>query len=176
MRLAAPGLTMTDSANNSGMLEETAQVIEVKDGLLIAETESRSGCNHCSSNSCTTSVVAKLFGVKRNRLVMPNSVDARPGDRVLIGIPDQLLVRASLTAYLLPLSVMLLVTALGDLAGMEEWLLSLLALIGLAAGFFTVRWVSQGHSSQAYEPRLLRVVAAGYQRVDIPTLNQELEQ
>ena len=163
---------MTDNVNDSSMLEETAQVIEVKDGLLIAETESRSGCNHCSSNSCTTSVVAKLFGVKRNRLVLENSIDARPGDQVLIGIPDQLLVRASLTAYLLPLTVMLLVTALGDLAGIDELFLSLLALAGLAMGFLTVRWVSRNGSPQRYEPRLLRIVAAGYQRVDMPTLTR----
>jgi sigma-E factor negative regulatory protein RseC len=162
---------MAESSNHS-MLEETAQVIEVKDGLLIAETESRSGCNHCSSNSCTTSVVAKLFGVKRNRLVMKNSIDARPGDQVLIGIPDQLLVKASLTAYLLPLTVMLLVTALGDLAGIDELLLSLLALTGLAVGFLTVRWISRNGSSQDYEPRLLRLVSAGYQRVDMPTLTR----
>ena len=174
MRLAAPSRyrAMAENSNDSSMLEETARVIEVKDGVLIAETESRSGCNHCSSNSCITSVVAKLFGVKRNRLVMENSIDAKPGDQVLIGIPDQLLVRASLTAYLLPLSVMLLVTALGDLAGIDDSLLSLLALCGLAVGFFTVRWVSRNGSPQRYEPRLLRIVAAGYQRVDIPTLTR----
>ncbi len=157
---------MTDTT----MLEETAQVIEVKDGLLTAETESRSGCSHCStSSSCSTSVVAKLFGVRRNRLVMANSLNARPGDQVVIGIPDQLLVRASLMAYLLPLVVMLVVTAMGELAGINELLLSLLALVGLAMGFFTVRWLSRRRTSQRYEPRLLRIVAPGYQRVEMPT-------
>lgn len=161
---------MTDTTT---MLEETARVIEVRDGLLMAETESRSGCTHCSSSSgCSTSVVAKLFGVRRNRLVMENSLNARPGDQVVIGIPDQLLVRASLTAYLLPLVVMLVVTALGDMAGMNELLLSLLALGGLATGFFTMRWVSRGRTSQQYEPRLLRIVAPGYKRVDMPTLTR----
>jgi sigma-E factor negative regulatory protein RseC len=163
---------MRDNSSETSMLEETAQVVEVKDGLLIAETQSRSGCNHCSSNSCTTSVVAKLFGVKRNRLVMENSLSAKPGDQVVIGIPDQLLVRASLTAYLLPLMIMLLVTALGDLAGIDELLLSLLAMIGLAVGFFTVRWLSRNGSSQDYQPRLLRIVATGYERVDLPTLTR----
>jgi sigma-E factor negative regulatory protein RseC len=157
-------------ADTTNMLEETAQVVEVKDGLLTAETESRSGCSHChSSSSCSTSVVAKLFGVRRNRLVMANHLNAMPGDQIVIGIPDQLLVRASLTAYLLPLIVMLLVTALGDLAGVNELFLSLLALSGLAMGFFTVRWVSRGRTSQQYEPRLLRIVAPGYQRVEMPT-------
>ncbi len=152
------------------MLEESAHVVEVHDGVLIAETQSRSGCSHCStSSSCSTSVVAKLFGVRRNRLVMANSLNARPGDQVVIGIPDQVLVRASLMAYLLPLVVMLVVTAMGDLAGINELLLSLLALVGLVMGFFTVRWVSRRRTSQRYEPRLLRIVAPGYQRVEMPT-------
>jgi sigma-E factor negative regulatory protein RseC len=169
--------TATDRLNKTmndtiPMLEETARVIEVKDGLLMAETESRSACNHCSSDSCTTSVVAKLFGVRRNRLVMANSLNARPGDQVVLGIPDQLLSRASVTAYLLPLLIMLGVTALGELLGMHELLLSLLALGGLAVGFFTVRRLSRGSASQRYEPRLLRIVTPGNQRVEMPTLTR----
>ncbi len=154
------------------MLEETARVVEVHDGVLVAETLSRSGCSHCSTSSCTTSVVAKLFGVRRNRLLLDNSLGAKPGDQVVIGIPDQLLVRASLTAYLLPLVVMLVITALGDMVGLNELLLSLLALVGLAVGLFTMRWVSRGGSSQDYEPRLLRIVAPDYQRVEMPTLTR----
>jgi sigma-E factor negative regulatory protein RseC len=154
------------------MLEETAQVIEVKDGLLTVETASRSACNHCSSDNCTTSVVAKLFGVRRNRLVLANSLDAKPGDQVVIGIPDQLLARASVTAYLLPLLFMLVLTGLGDLFGINELLLSLLALSGLALGFYIIRRFSCGSSAQGYQPRLLRIVAPGYQRVEMPTLTR----
>jgi sigma-E factor negative regulatory protein RseC len=154
------------------MLEETAMVIDVKDGMLMAETESRSSCSHCSADSCSTSVVAKLFGVRRNRLVMENSLDAKPGDQVVIGIPDALLVRASVMAYLLPLVSMLLLTAIGDALGMNEILLSLLALVGLAIGFFMVRWTIHRSASQRYTPRLLRIVAPGYQRVGMPTFTR----
>ncbi len=157
---------MTDTTT---MLEETARVVEVHDGVLVAETQSRSGCSHCSTSSCTTSVVAKLFGVRRNRLLLDNSLGARPGDQVVIGIPDRLLVRASLTAYLLPLVVMLVITALGDMVGLNELLLSLLALGGLVVGLFTVRRVSRAGTSQHDQPRLLRIVAPGYQRVEMPT-------
>lgn len=154
------------------MLEETARVIDVMDGMLTAETESRSGCSHCSTSSCTTSVVSKLFGIRRNRLVMENSLHAKPGDQVVIGIPNELLVRASVMAYLLPLVAMLVVTAIGDTLGMNEILLSLLALAGLAMGFFIVRWAIRRGASQRYSPRLLRIVAPGYQRVGMPTLTR----
>jgi sigma-E factor negative regulatory protein RseC len=154
------------------MLEETARVVEVKDGLVLAETESRSGCNHCSSGSCSTSVVAKLFGVRRNRLVMENSIGARPGDQVVIGIPDALLARASVLAYLMPLFLMLGLTALGDQFGLAPIWLSLLALSGLVIGFYMVYRMTRGWSAQRYRPQLLRLVTADCQRVDLPTLTR----
>jgi sigma-E factor negative regulatory protein RseC len=158
------------------MLEETARVIGVKNNMLLAETESRSGCNHCGVNGCTTSVVAKLFGVRRNRLVMVNSIGAKPGDQVVVGIPDALLVRASVMAYLMPLLSMLGLTALGDQLGLQAVWLSLLALCGLAIGFFIVYRMTRGWSAQCYKPQLLRIVTADYQRVDLPTLTEELKQ
>lgn len=155
------------------MLEETATVVEVVDGRLIAETESRSSCSHCSADSCSTSVVAKLFGIRRNRLVMENSLHAKPGDRVVIGIPDSLLVRASVMAYLMPLVAMLGVTACGNALGVNEVGLSLLAMAGLAMGFFVVRWAIRRGSSRRFQPRLLRIVASGWQRVEMPTYTIE---
>jgi sigma-E factor negative regulatory protein RseC len=154
------------------MLEQTAQVVDVKDGMLLAETESRSGCNHCATSGCTTSVVARLFGVRRNRLVMENSIGAKPGDQVVIGIPDALLARASVTAYLMPLLSMLAFGAVGDQLGLQAGWLSLLALCGLAIGFFTVYRMTRGWSARRYKPQLLRIVAADHRRVELPTLTR----
>jgi sigma-E factor negative regulatory protein RseC len=154
------------------MLEQTARVVDVMDDMLLLETESRSGCNHCTTSSCTTSVVAKLFGVRRNRLVIANTIGAKPGDRVVIGIPDELLARASIMAYLMPLFSMLGLTALGDQVGLQTIWLSLLALCGLALGFFMVYWMTHGWSAQRYKPQLLRIVAADYQWVDLATLTR----
>lgn len=154
---------------DSGMLEETARVIEVKQNVLIAEMQSRSGCSHCAGDSCATSVVAKLFGVRRNRLTIANSIDAKPGDQVMIGIPHKLLVRVSLMLYLLPLLSMLGITAIGDLLGLAPYFLCLLTLSGLAMGFYLVHWLSPCGPSHRYKPRLLRIVAADCQRVEMPT-------
>ncbi|MCU7811631.1 MAG: SoxR reducing system RseC family protein [Candidatus Thiodiazotropha sp. (ex Notomyrtea botanica)] len=152
------------------MLEETAKVIDINDGLLTLETESRSGCKQCGSHSCTTSIVAKLFGIRRNRMIIDNSLDAKKGDQVVIGIPEDLLVQASVMAYLLPLVLMLMVTALGEALSVNEVLLSMLALGGLVTGFFMVRLVFHRTTSrQRYRPQLLRIAASEYQRVEIPT-------
>ena len=154
------------------MLQETARVIEVSDGLLTIETKSRSGCTHCHNDSCTTSLVAKFFGVQRNRLQMANSIGAKPGDQVVIGIPDELLAQASLRVYLLPLLCMLGVTAIGDRLGMAAWYLGPLALCGLVLGFYFVHRISRGGSSHRFKPRLLRIVAPGAQQINISTLTR----
>lgn len=169
---------MTD---NSNLLEETARVIEVRDGWLIAETQSRGGCNQCRSDSCTTSLVAKLFGVRRNRLRLANGIGAKPGDRVVIGLSDALLLQAALRIYLPPLLGMLGATAIGDRLGLAAGYLGLSALCGLALGFIFVRWISRGESSHRFRPRLMRIVASSDQRVSISTLvltgpNQESKQ
>ena len=152
------------------MLEEIATVVAVRHGQLWVETESRSACSHCAStSSCTTSVISKLFGVKRNRLQLDNSLGARIGDQVVVGIPDDLLVQASFQAYLLPLLVMLSTAAAGDAMGLNEGLLSLLVLGGLATGFYLVRWFTHiKQSRQRFKPQLLRIVGQAQCRVEMP--------
>jgi sigma-E factor negative regulatory protein RseC len=159
-------------SDGTGMLEETARVVDVKEGLLIAETISRSSCKSCKSDSCTTSVIAGLFNLKPNRLVMRNSIGAKPGDQVVIGIPDDLLARASVMAYLLPLVSMLLLTAIGDQMYFSPLATVMMAASGLVIGFFIVRRATRGWSSQRYQPQLLRVVSSGYQQVELPAFTR----
>jgi len=140
------------------MIEEDATVMKRNDGVILVETISRSSCSHCSSESCTTSVVSKLFGMRRNYLQLPNTLDAHPGDRVVVGIPDSVLVKASLWVYLLPVVSMLLATAASDSLGISEGWQALFALAGLAAGFYSIRWLLRHtpRQQQQYVPVLLR--------------------
>jgi sigma-E factor negative regulatory protein RseC len=151
------------------MLEESAKVVAVRGDRLWVETQSRSACSHCSSTGCGTSVISKLFGVKRNRLELHNSLSAKPGEQVMIGIPDEVLVRASVWAYLVPIIVMLLLTATGARLGMAEGLQVLLALSGLASGFILVHWITRrGSYRQGFKPHLLRTVGQESVRVEMP--------
>ncbi|MCG8047043.1 MAG: SoxR reducing system RseC family protein [Candidatus Thiodiazotropha endolucinida] len=141
------------------MLEEAAMVVEANIDYLWVETRSRTGCSQCGS-SCTTSVVSKLFGMKRNRLKLENTLCAEVGDRVVVGIPDELLVRASVWAYLIPLLAMFAVSVTGGVMGVCEGAQALLAMAGLVAGFAMVRWhtLRQG-ARQRFRPSLLRIVS-----------------
>jgi sigma-E factor negative regulatory protein RseC len=148
------------------MLEEQARVIDADETRVWVETESRSGCSSCSSRNCTTSVVASLFGVKRNRFTLNNTIQAKQGDQVVIGIPGQMIVRASVIAYLVPLISMLAMTLLSSSIGMSEGAQSLFAVAGLLLGLVVVRWrTKEGASRQSHGPRLLRVVDNGYRHV-----------
>ncbi len=141
------------------MLEERAIVIAEEGNRLWVEASSRSSCTSCSSGSCTTAVVSKLFGAKHNRFLLEKEISAAPGDEVVIGIPDELLVQASLWAYLLPMLAMLSMGGLGALFDASDWMQVLLATIGLSGGLLMVRWIGIGSDTlNRFKPRLLRTV------------------
>lgn len=140
------------------MIEESATVIAARGGQIWVEAQAQSGCSSCSTGSCTTQVVGKLFGAKPNLLRLDNGLNARIGDRVVIGIPDELLVRASLLSYLAPVLVMLTVTGLAGGAGANEATQGLAALLGLVVGFAGIRWLTGGErAKRQFQPRLLRL-------------------
>ncbi|MCG7929036.1 MAG: SoxR reducing system RseC family protein [Candidatus Thiodiazotropha lotti] len=151
------------------MLEESARVIGVVGDKIWIETESRSGCSQCASSNCTTSVVAKLFGVQKNKLLIDNGLEAKPGDQVVIGVPGRLIAKASVLAYLLPLVLMLAITLMGSALGINDGMQSLLALAGLSIGLLLVRWITnRGVSTPGYGPQLLKVVGNSYKHVVFP--------
>ena len=123
-------------------------------------------------HGCTTSVVSKLFGIKRNRFKLENSLGAQPGEQVVIGIPDELLVQASVRAYLLPLLVMMLATAVGSAMGLMTDTKS--AGPGWAGhGFFWVRWATR----QCLVPTAIHTAPvadcrSGHLRVEMPNLTR----
>lgn len=121
------------------------------------ETQPRSSCAHCASDSCTASVVSKAVGAKRNRVWLENALGAKVGEQVVIGIQDELLLRASLLSYLLPLVIMLVVVAFSGARGASEGLQSLLAVGGLAVGFVLAGRIARSASlRQRFRPQLLR--------------------
>lgn len=140
------------------MLEQDATVVESKEGLIWVEAISRSSCSQCSTTSCSTSVISRLFGLKRNLLQMENTLQAKAGDQVIIGIPDNVLVRASLWAYLVPIISMVLSTLLAVTQGYGDGIQILFALSGLAMGFLLVgRMTRSGKRGSAFNPLLLRI-------------------
>jgi sigma-E factor negative regulatory protein RseC len=95
------------------MIEESARVVRVEEDYAIVETPQRAACGSCqSAGSCSTSVLSGLFKRRPNRLKVLNPIEARPGEQVIIGLQEGALLKASFSAYLLPL-VCLLLSAIG---------------------------------------------------------------
>ncbi len=146
------------------MIEETGRVISCEGGYAWIETERKSACSSCSANKgCGTGVISKVYSGRFSRIKALNSVNAAAGDRVVLGLAEDALVRGSLAVYGLPLLTLLLMALLGsavaDEVGMQQadGLIAIFGLTGLLLGFYVVRLFSRKIAYDSrYQPVILR--------------------
>lgn len=118
------------------MLETSAVVVSCEAGYAVVETQTQAGCGDCHAGaSCGTSVLSGLFKRRRNRVMARNPIEARPGERVIIGLRERTLVAASCMAYLIPLLSMILLAIAGG-ALSENWHWDIGELGSIAGGLF----------------------------------------
>ncbi|GAB4300539.1 MAG: hypothetical protein Kow0096_20660 [Thiohalomonadaceae bacterium] len=129
------------------MIEERGRVVRTAGESAWVQTARRSSCGGCSARSgCGTGALAGLFGARLHEVEVLNPIGARPGEDVIVGIGESLLVRGSVTLYLVPLLALvagaLLAERLAPQLGLtgSELPAILGGLAGLAAGFFWLRW------------------------------------
>ena len=97
------------------MIEERALVTSCKGDLAQIETLRTTACGHCqSSSACGTSLLSRFFGYRKISVSALNPIDARPGDEVVVGVRESLLMRASLLFYLLPILLLIFFAGLGQ--------------------------------------------------------------
>ena len=114
------------------MIEELATVIKTEGDVMAVEIQRQSTCGSCSVKSgCGTNLVASLFGKRRALLSLPNTIDARPGDRVVLGISEKDLVTGSIRLYLYPMAGLLLGAMAGHLLAGSELFTILSGLTGM---------------------------------------------
>ncbi len=145
------------------MIEQTAMVIAVENGQLVLETRPQSTCQSCAVNKgCGTAVLSKTVGRKVVHWRLANTIGAREGDTVVLGLAENALLKGSLMLYLLPLLVMVLVALAADAslaadADNRDLAIALLSLFGLGASVLLGRWwFRHGDRERAYAPVLLR--------------------
>lgn len=144
------------------MITESGKVVALEGSRAWVQTIRTSACQSCSARSgCGQRALASVTGGRANRVRVDNTVGARVGDEVVLGIDEQALLRASLWVYGAPL----LLLVVGCIAGFRWFGASDLsavigAVVGLAVGFWLVRrW--QSANAGAFEPRMLRVQRIG---------------
>lgn len=153
------------------MIEETAIVTAIREGFAQVETQRQSSCGGCEAKStCGTSALAKVFGRRRNLVEVLNPIGAVTGDRVVVGLDESALTRASFLFYILPLFTLLTGALLGQwLAEIVNFnsteLLSIICgLLGLLGG---LRWLRRFASRSGNKGSLQAVILRHANRVQI---------
>ncbi|NVK21079.1 MAG: SoxR reducing system RseC family protein [Kangiellaceae bacterium] len=151
------------------MIKEIGQIVSIDnpelggDATAWVQTQSKTSCSSCQvSSGCGTGIVSKAFGQKVFLTPLKNVLNANINDQVEVGIPEDLVVKASFMVYLLPLICMIICLAVGHFLSptSAEWVSIISAAMGLCMGFFFVhlygRKIAQNRQAQ---PVLLRIVS-----------------
>jgi sigma-E factor negative regulatory protein RseC len=102
------------------MIEEEAVVACIEAGQVWVEKTRHSACGACAQ-PCATADVADYFGKTQVRLAVASPLELRVGDRVVLGIREDAIVKGSFGVYLLPLFGLLAGSILGKAVGFP-WL------------------------------------------------------
>ena len=146
------------------MIEGIAHVVAVEGAIAWLEPEQTSSCGGCASSSACG---AKGIGTTASRLEfrrfqLINDIGLRVGERVVVGIRENALIKASITAYAIPLATLLIAGALAqwafsnDLATMTAMFSGLILGLGFSR-LGADRLLNQGNLT----PRFLRRARPG---------------
>ncbi len=97
------------------MIEELAVVVKIENHQVWVESGANSACGGCLQKaSCTTNALGSVL--KKKSVPVDSDIQLKTGDQVMVAIDENLLLRASLLLYLVPL------IALFTGAGLADWL------------------------------------------------------
>jgi sigma-E factor negative regulatory protein RseC len=100
----------------AAMIEESAVVVKIENHQVWVESGQSSACGGCLQKaSCSTNAVGSVL--KKKAVPVDSDIQLKTGDQVMVAIDENLLLRASLLLYLVPL------IALFTGAGVADWLL-----------------------------------------------------
>ncbi|MEQ1620981.1 MAG: SoxR reducing system RseC family protein [Methylococcales bacterium] len=96
------------------MIEELAVVVKIENHQVWVEAGPNSACGGCQQKtSCTTNAIGSVL--KKKSVPVDSDIQLKTGDQVMVAIDENLLLRASMLLYLLPLMGLFLG------AGIAEW-------------------------------------------------------
>ena len=140
------------------MIEESGRVVAVEDGAVWVASIRQTACQSCAARKgCGQSALAKLGQQHKNHVRALNAFDLDVGDEVIIGVPEDVVMKGTLIAYLMPLVLMLVAAITADSFTQEDLWVALSGLAGLAVGFGLVRVHFHAVSrDRRYQPVVLR--------------------
>lgn len=148
------------------MIEQQGRVVSVADGTAEVCLGASAGCARCDSGrGCGAGIFGRLFKRKPVTISMENTAGARPGQSVMVGIPEALFLGLVARLYLIPLlsgvagavagHYLSVLAGLGS-AGSDAMTLLCACALGMAALMRTR--TGRGEFSGSFIVHLLRVI------------------
>lgn len=150
------------------MIEEHGRVVAVESGAVWVETLRQSACGSCAAQKgCGHSAIARM-SEKPMHVRALTDLSLPVGTEVVIGIPEDILLKSSLIAYLMPLLLALTAALLVQAVNPADAWVALGGAAGLALGFAGVRWhAGRVRHDTRYHPQVLHQVDVGTLPVQI---------
>ena len=157
-------------SRDSHTVEGIARVVRISDGVAWFEPEQTTSCGHCASSAaCGTSSAATGGGngigsiarrIELRRFPLEATSGLRVGDRVVVGVSERALLKASATAYAIPLLTALTAGGFAQAVFGDDLTTMITMAAGLLAGLFLAR-LAAGALGRRGElaPRFLRYAA-----------------
>ncbi len=146
------------------MIEQTATVTELDNGMVCVETDRQAACGSCSAKAgCGKSLLDNIFKPRPVQIVLENTVNAKLHDKVIIGLDDAAMLQASFYLYLFPLLVMLVTAILTGYfisPAASEIYIVVAAFVGLFVGSRIAGMLINNklyNHNEKFRPKLLRV-------------------
>jgi sigma-E factor negative regulatory protein RseC len=119
------------------MVETPARVVRLQGDIAWVRVESPESCGACGGKGCGSTLYARMLHPREPEYAVGNPIAAQPGERVVIGIEDGAVLRAVVSAYLLPLALLTLGAIIGSSFGEGAAIGG--ALLGLILGLMRMR-------------------------------------
>ncbi|MBI5162653.1 MAG: SoxR reducing system RseC family protein [Magnetospirillum sp.] len=161
MRAAVPPLA-EDSLRAT--VEGVARVVATEGDVAWLEPEQTTSCGGCAAaGACGAKGIGTIASrLAARRFSLPNDDGLEVGERVVVGIDEQSLVRGSLTAYAIPLLTMLGAGIVADQMVGDDGAVLVAAIAGLAVGLLVARFVAARLLARGdLAPRFLRRAGVG---------------
>lgn len=135
-----PADSTTDFSAPS-MTEGIAHVVAVDGAAVWLEPEQTGSCGGCAaSGACGAKGIGTMASrLEARRFRMNNEANLIVGERVVIGIRENALLKASITAYAIPLATLLLAGALAQWKFGSDLITMAAMVVGLVFGLWFAR-------------------------------------
>ncbi len=142
------------------MVEEQGRVVSAEQDTVWIETERKTTCSSCNvRHGCGQHLADKYKPSSAFAYIRASSEwSLSEGDRVLVGIPESSLLKASAVAYLLPLLLIMMALWIAQMAQLSDGVALLFAGCALIAGFIPARklW---GQETDLCRVKVVRVLS-----------------